>query len=348
MKKQNSSNVGTTDDHHSSKLPKEYFVTQTLSQHLEAFAGIDLKVPDDKLVQEVEDGLVAELSAAFPTDAVKVTAIPVREQCHAITSSVSRIRKRLHNPLVLSTCPLLSFGADGRLLHLSRLIDFEGNIIGIGPRPCHDIPSQQLSDIHSEISEREIILVEDGSFTGSTLVYTLELLKKHRARVEAIVLGILFPEAEQKIRTVFDGELVSCEKPQNPLDWMPSHDFFPFVPNAGRVIGCKVGSVLMPVYLNYDNAALAVPYVRPYGNPDWASLPKDQHALNRFSVFCLHSAVDLFKDMERKRGETILVKNLMGSKPVTYIPVNCGGQFGFARDTDEVVYTIQLDLEMLS
>lgn len=106
----------------------------------------------------------------------------------------------------------------------------------------------------------------------------------------------------------------------------------------------------MPAYLNYDNAALGVPYVLPYGKPDeWASIPGDIYALNRFSLLCLHTAVDIFKEMEKKQGgQKILVGNLMGASPAVYIPVSCGGQFGFARGGDEVVHSIQIDMEMLA
>ena len=249
------------DDHHSGS-PKEYIVTQTLAEHLEAFANIGLEIPDMEFIRNIEDGMVNLLKGMF-RDAdmkVNVTAIPIREQGRQITTAVNRIKKTLHQPVVVSTCPLLSFGADGKLLHLSRLIDFGGNIIGIGPRPYHDLPMQQVADFANEIADRDVILVEDGSFTGSTVLYTLELLKSKRARVRAIVLGIMFPNAEKKIKAVFDGEIVYCKKPENPLDWMPSHDFFPFIPNAGRVIGHRLGKIIMPVYLNYDNAAIAVPY----------------------------------------------------------------------------------------
>jgi hypoxanthine-guanine phosphoribosyltransferase len=338
----------TAEDHHSG--PKEYIVTQTLAEHFDAFANIGLKAPDPAIIKRVEDGLVASIQEMF-TDAqqnVKVIAIPIREQCHQITSAVNRIKKTLHNPIVVSTCPLLSFGADGRLIHLTRLIDIHGNIIAIGPRPYHDLPAQQVADMASEIRDRDVILVEDGAFTGSTVLYTLSLLKQHRARVRAIVLGIMFPGADIKIRKEFDGEIVYCTKPSNPLDWMPSHDFFPFVPNSGRVVGHKLGNVVMPVYLNYDNAALAMPYIRPYGKTEWASLPGNQQQLNAFSAKCLLAAEDLFKDMEEKRGEPILIGDIIGSNPVTYIPVSHGGhQDGFSREGDRVISIISGDREIV-
>ena len=272
----------SSDGHHCGP-PKEYIVTQTLAEHIEAFANIGLEIPDPGFIKD---------------------------------------------------------------MHLSRLIDFEGNIIGIGPRPYHDLPMQQFADFANEIADRDVILVEDGSFTGSTVLYTLELLKSKRARVRAIVLGIMFPGAEEKIKAVFDGEIVYCKKPENPLDWMPSHDFFPFIPNAGRVIGHRLGKIVMPVYLNYDNAAIAVPYVKPYGNTDWASLPGNYHSLSAFSSFCLHSAEEIFFKMEEKTGKKICVGDVVGSSPVTYIPVCCGGdQTGFSRAGDRVADIISLDRE---
>ena|ERR1035437_3750143 len=339
-----------SEDHHCGQ-PKEYIITQTLSEHLDAFANIGLKTPDSKLVQDIEDGIASSIGKMLNSNGhpVTITTIPIREQYHEITTAVNRIKKTLHNPVVVSTCPLLSFGGDGKLLHLSRLIDIHGNIIAIGPRPYHDLPEQQVADFANEICDRDVILVEDGAFTGSTVLYTLNLLKSKRARVKAIVFGIMFPDAEKKIREVFKGEIVYCKKPENPLDWMPSHDFLPFIPNAGRVVGHRLGNVVMPVYTN-NNAALAVPYIKPYGKSDeWASLPNDQHALNSFCVQCLHSAEAIFLNMEEKHGGEIFISDIIGSNPVTYIPVTCGGsQYGFSRGGDRVASIISLDREVFA
>ncbi|MEO8637801.1 MAG: hypothetical protein ABI430_02785 [Candidatus Taylorbacteria bacterium] len=332
------------DGHHCA--PRQYIVTQTLAEQIDAFANIGLKIPEPDFIQNIENRLVSALKEIFSrNDDVEIIVIPAREQSREITTTVNRVRKKFHQPLVLSTCPLLSFGADGRSIHLSRIVDIDGNIIGIGPRPRHKLPSQQIADLNPEIADRDVILVEDGAFTGSTLLYSLRLLLEKRARVQAIVLGIMFPEAEKSIRQVYQGEIHYCLKPANPLDWMPSHDFFPFIPNAGRVVGYQLGKIIMPVYLNFASASIAMPYVKPYGKPEWASLPCDHHALNAFSYICLHSAEDIFRRMKDLRGEAIHVGDIIGSNPATYIPVSHGGYFGFPLEDDKVEHLIELDRE---
>ena len=90
-------------------------------------------------------------------------------------------------------------------------------------------------------------------------------------------------------------------------------------------------------------------HTKPYGDTAWASLPGNYQSLAAFSLFCLNSAEEIFCKIEAKMDKRICVGDVVGSNPVTYIPVSCGGeQTGFARAGDRIVNIISSDKELLS
>jgi len=115
----------------------------------------------------------------------------------------------------------------------------------------------------------------------------LDICKERNITIDAIVLGILFPEAEKMLNDKFDRELIVYKKATSKLDWMPSHDFFPFVPNSGRPVGHFLGKTCFPIYL-YNGASLSMPYIMPYGDPaNWTNLQGGIIQLADFSRSCL-------------------------------------------------------------
>jgi hypothetical protein len=152
----------------------------------------------------------------------------------------------------------------------------------------------------------------------------LEKLKSCGANVVAMVMGILFPNARKKLLNTFKGELICKYHFENPFDWMPSHDFFPFVPNAGRVIGTKVGEAFIPFHM-YDRSTLSKPYILPYGVLDkWAGLPLTQQGMIEMSRFCMDGSIEIFDRMERLNGRTITIGDVIDTRPTTSVPLPFG------------------------
>ena len=260
-----------TEDNH--KQPeREYIVTQTLAGVLHALRATGLQIPSRETVTKTEESIVEAIRSQYPTNNVKVIPISFEDQCDKISTAVHRARKSCPSATIISTAPMLSFETAGVCIEMSRIVDLEGKIIGIGARPGHPSIERQLARVHGMLQEQPVIIAEDGSFTGSTLKFLLTKLKERRARVEVVVVGMLFPQAEKEIRSVYSGEIIRCYEFSNPLDWMPSHDFIPFLPNSGRTVGFKMGTPAFPLYL-YDGASVCMPYIHPYGKPnEWASL----------------------------------------------------------------------------
>jgi hypothetical protein len=145
---------------------------------------------------------------------------------------------------------------------------------------------------------------------------------KHRVEVAGVVVGICFPSAADNLRKLFNGNLMVVEKTQEPIEWMPDHDFLPFIPNCGRVFGQMFGDEGMPFY-NHEGISFSFPYILPFGNPNkWASIPQ-QHTYN-FSLFCLEQALGIFKHLDKLNDRQLTIHDLSGSAPRVSMPMSCG------------------------
>ncbi len=336
--------------------PQEYILMQTLIDNISMFKRIGLKVPSRQEIGEIEQELFLSIKSAFDGSNVKVETISFDDLCDEIACNVNKQKVADPNVVVLTTAPLLGLETGGNCIEVNRLVDFFGEIISVGARPGHASVARQLAELHHKIHDQSVVIVEDGSFTGKTLLSIIKILREHRAYVKAILLGVIFPEAEKAIREVFDGEISCCKKLSNPLDWMPSHDFFPFIPNSGRVVGIRIngsnGNSIgypYPLYLP-NHASLCIPYIRPYGKPnEWASIPCDMHKINAFSALCLMMIESIYKKMEALNGKEILLGDIIHSYPMTGIPISCGDmQTDYTEPSERVLDIIHQDRELLN
>jgi len=302
----------------------QYILTLTLYEHLCSFKRVGLKIPDRVMIDKIEAGLTELMKKAFNGTKNIIEVIRFADFCDDIISAGRELKVKMPDAIIISTTPMIACDTGGICIGLSRLIDFDGNIIGVGSRAGNFSFERQIELISRELSGRSVIILEDGSFSGDTLDFIIGKLSQKKAKVEAVVMGILFPKAKKKLASVFKGQLICKYHFENPFDWMPSHDFFPFIPNAGRVVGTKVGDSLIPVHL-FDRATLSKPYILPYGNlNDWAGLPLTPQAGLDFSQFCMTSVVEIFQEMEKLNGRIITIGDLIDTRPVTSVPVISG------------------------
>jgi len=278
------------------------------------------------MVSEIESELLQALKYNFEAAnlSISIEKIPFRVLCNEILSLAHKTKKSFPDALVISTAPLIAYEAGGACIELSRLINFDGEIIGRGARPGRDSVWQQLKGVHEKSAGRPIVIIEDGAFTGGSLDYLLDICKNRNINIDAIVVGILFPQAEELLKRKYDGEVITYKRAINTLDWMPSHDFFPFVPNSGRPVGTFLGKTCFPAYL-HNGASLSMPYIMPYGDPgDWASLQGGIQELAIFSRTCLRLTLEIFKKIEKLNEKKIVIGDLIGSCPRTSLPVSAG------------------------
>ncbi len=299
----------------------QYIVTLTLEEHLQSFKRVGLKIPDCKFIQAIEQGILKKIEHGFRGSSVRVVSKRFDDQCNCIVSTMRKIRLRRPDAVVVSTTPLITHDTDGVCVHLTRLVDNGGNLIGIGSRSGQHSIDRQIDLVQDRIKNRQIIIVEDGAFTGKTLICLLGHLKKRNTHVIAIVLGILFPAAAKNIEEQFKGELIFIDDFPSPLDWMPVHDFLPFLPNSGRVIGTSLGNSLIALNLQ-NHATLSIPYVMPYGLPnEWGGLAFNTADLQDFSRHCLLASTRIFQEMEHINERIMTIGDVIGTMPATSIPV---------------------------
>lgn len=240
----------------------------------------------------------------------------------------------MRNAIIVSTCPEITALRNGAALSLNinRLVDYDGKILGIGPRPGTESISAQIEHIANYAHDRQVILVEDGSFTGKTLRYILEMLQNKHVRVSAVVLGFVFQNAREIIREGFNGEIFDIEKVDGIIDWMPDHDFMPFVPSNGRVIGHRCSGELLPIY-DQDGLTQCVPYLDGFCPlTDWAGIPAE--GCREITEFFISATYELFEIISFLNDSRILtIGDLAGTLPRVSIPFSLYGQPTVTKDT---------------
>lgn len=146
----------------------------------------------------------------------------------------------------------------------------------------------------------------------------------HNAQLKVNLVGVAagFRFAYEDNRQLDDfGVTIQVVNDHDSLfEWVPDHDFLPFVPGCGKVLGVELGGEHYPHY-NHEHASFSVPYVMPFGPvAQWASIPKDQ--VSNFSSTCLKLTQALFLELERINGKEIVISDIIHSRQRVSIPVS--------------------------
>ncbi len=310
-----------------------YILVCDLGSKIKSFRQLGIKTPEqnDPFFIEFQDELAKMISEAHPY--ANLLVMNMEELAMQILAKAHDLRKVLvKDAVVVSSCLDIAAPRRGFVLEVNRLIDFEGNLLGIGSRPGCPTIDEQIMGIKTLISDRPVIVVEDGSFSGRTLSHVLKKFKEAKVKVSAVVLGFMFPNSLASLRRHFSEELIVISEINHVIDWMPDHDFFPFAPNCGRVIGVSVHGENYP-FFNYDGASYSVPYILPFSPMgDWASIPKEYE--NKISLFCLQKALELFTLLEKmNNGKDIRIGDLIGVRPLVSVPISIRQRFFPGIDT---------------
>ena len=185
--------------------------------------------------------------------------------------------------------------------------------------------SEQIASIQYIASGRPVILVEDGAFSGGTLRCIAEKFEKSGILLSSVIIGFGLPNALKSLSSIFDGKLILTEEIDGePVEWMPDHDFFPFVPNCGRVLGSRFGAdgEVLPFY-DHLGFSYSIPYVFPFCDiTRWASIPEEK--AREFSLFCLHQDIRLFEIISKMNRCRIKVKQLVSPRLKVSVPISAG------------------------
>ncbi len=299
-----------------------YVLSCDLPLMVGAFKHVGLETPprSDSFFAEVRDGLASRIQAALPGAGVKV--VNMDDVGANILKEIARRDGELKDAVIVSTCPHVASSKHGFTLELNRLVDIDGQILGIGPRPGFSPIEDQIQPIANAARDRQIVLVEDGTFSGRTVCYILDEFRKVNVKVGALALGLAFPDALARIRKIYGGEIITVEETGLPLDWMPDHDFFPFVPNCGRVYGSRIGDYCVPHYSSFG-ASYGIPYLLGFcPMEEWTSIPHGGCVALTF--FCLEKTYELFRRLEQMNGRPIVFGDLLSTTPRVSIPIEVG------------------------
>jgi len=288
---------------------KVYVLTLDLGNKVKSLRHTGLKTidPGDSFFSTFHDGLVNRIQDAL--HGVSVQVISMDSLAEKIISRAIDKSSVLSDAVIVSTCSEIAVPSKGHVLEINRLVDSNGSILGLGPRPGHPPLEDQIDGIAHLTRGQKIVLVEDGAFSGETLLYVVKKFKEKGVDLKAIVIGFVFPGSLEKVKDEFIGEILVMEEIGVPLDWIPDHDFTPFIPNCGRVVGVGFNETILPFY-TYNGASYSVPYVHPFSPMEkWASIPeKSAYAI---SEYCLRETRKLFLALEELNGRKIKVKDLV-------------------------------------
>jgi hypothetical protein len=212
-------------------------------------------------------------------------------------------------------------------LEVNRLCDIQGQVIGIGPRPGFPGIKTQISSIIRAAAGRPLVFIEDGIFTGGTMCSILNQFKAESVNAAAVVLGFAFPDSLGRLYEAVPKDRVHIiEEVNQPVDWMPDHDFCPYVPGCGRVVGTSVDGIsINPVY-DFTGAPYSIPYLQFFCPMDeWIGLKVRAQQLHRLSAFFLDSTIRIFQRLGELNGREIKFDDLRHSRPRVCIPCQVGG-----------------------
>lgn len=309
--------------HHPNK--QVYVITHDVGERIQGLRHLGLKTPDanDPFFTNWQEALRSRISRYLPN--VDVVAFDMKALVNQVWAKAFDAQSGLKDSVIVSSCSDVSGPRHGHTLEINRIVDETGEIIGLGSRPGHAPLSHQVNVITKAAEDGEIIIVEDGAFTGSTISHIVKLFNKDGSdKVHAIILGLCFPGAVEAIRseTGFQGEITIIEEIEAPYEWMPDHDFIPFAPNCGRVFGGKFGPIHHPFY-SHHGFTFSFPYIEPFGDPvKWASIPQEHS--HDFSNFCMYQAQTLFRMLDEMNGRCLTMHDFKGASPHVSLPLAIG------------------------
>lgn len=304
-----------------------YVVTYDVASRTQSFRTGGLSVPrrSDSMFRRFHQRLYKLMEESLP--GVAIEAITMDQLRAEIWRRVEIRVTDLHSQAVLSTCLEIADShpkSEGLLLNINRLFDANGKMIGHGPRPGFDPLDKQLDELVGKIAGRSVVLIEDGAFTGGTLRFVIKELERRGVKLTTIVIGFCKNGSREAVKEVFDGELVIVHPISDLLDWIPDHDFIPFIPNCGRVLGEETPEGFMPVQKN--GMSLAFPYILPFGRTqEWASIPPE--ADQQLAHLCLNASIKLFEKVGRLNGQKMTIGELLRSDPRVSVPIEIGAHW---------------------
>ncbi len=308
---------------------EKYILTSDLPDKVDELRRVGLETPDPYggLFRELREDLTSDVSSMLGD--IDVVTVSTRDLANEVITAARRVAP-LEETYVISTCPEISSPEAGSSLEVNRVYSVHGEKLGLGPRPGFPPIEAQLANIKRRAGDMSILLVEDGAYSGSTISSMIEYCIAANIRLRAVVVGFAFPSAVPLLESInaHGIDLVVVNDFHRLRGWHPDHDFYPFVPGCGRVMGLKLGEGKGPLgepqpFYSWNQASYSFPYLLPFlGDTvweDWTGMPNDQ--ARSFSTRCVERAQLLFREIERLNDHTLCYTDLMPSRQRVNLPL---------------------------
>jgi hypothetical protein len=325
------------------KSRQTYLVTLDAEEKISSFKTVGINTPsaDDNFYRQIQQDLVDSIQEALGPD-VKIETVRMSELSREVLG-LAYSKCKTNESLIVSTCHEFAEPMKGITLDINRLVDVHGNTIGIGPRPGCDSIADQIKMIKYHASGKPVVLVEDGIFSGGTVQFVVESLKKEGVLVSHVVVGFVFPSSQANIDRLnsIGVEVSWLQEFEELLDWVPDHDFFPLVPNCGKVIGVAPFGLPTPFY-SFEKLAYSIPYVYPFAPVEsWASIPDTSK--RELARKCIALSQQIYTKINILNDRKIKIKEVAAAPQPVTIPVLIG-QSEMVKDADKFASEFLNDL----
>lgn len=288
------------------KEADHYVLTQDVGPLIERWcAQRGLRAPSKFFFQHFFNELARNISAVFRDSGhpVNVIRIWASDLSKLIAETVSRFQSGKTKTVSLDRI----YARADFYIDVSRaeepLSEGGWKFIGLAPRAGFPSLNEQLSSIIGQLTPaNEVVLIDDGLWSGSTLSAITTALEDAGLKIRKIVVGIMV-EAEDRYglhsRVVYGKQIPSV------VDWVCERDFIPGISLSGRSVG-QLNGHPTPTMLSPSVGALYLPGL---GDAEkWASLPSE--AGREFSAFCIDEARMIFAEIARLNQRQLALGDL--------------------------------------
>lgn len=169
-------------------------------------------------------------------------------------------------------------------------------------RPGAPSVEEQLQRVVAGTRGRRVILVDDGAFSGGTLAYVVEELRRVGKEPRMLVVFLGNPD----LRSIGGVPLYAFEELRDCIDWVDSRDL--------GILGGRLQK-----RSRTGRSATALPYIAPFSDGRNASIPSRQ--LSKISTQLLTAERTFLNDLETIVGRPLAIKDaIQGGYPLPELP----------------------------
>lgn len=194
---------------------------------------------------------------------------------------------------------------------------------------CENHPElvQRVSpSARTPVTAAKVVLVDDGAFTGGTVIAAMNELESLGQQAVAVVVGVLTRTAREHIESNAGRDLPIVALHEYPAvqDWVCSRDFIPFAADCGRQVAgtAAADGTVVPV-ISGGATRHCIPYLLPYV-PDartwqaWTGLPSNE--ARTFSRRRLEEALLFFNRVESRMTRALTSEDVASATRGASVP----------------------------